>query len=492
MQLSNATLEKAKTTAPGYDRDAMGIGIVHFGPGAFHRAHQAVFTEDAIEKSGGDWGICAVSLSSARAAKALTPQDGLYTLAIRDKIPEFRVIGAIKRVLFAKEERAIVMDVLCAPSTKFVTLTITEKGYALTGDGTLDVSNPMVKADIENPDAPVSAMGYIVAASAKRRAAGTAPLTIISCDNLPGNGDKLKAACVALAAKTDPDLADYLSREVRFPNTMVDSITPATDDSVLRLVEEATGLSDHGAVQREAFAQWVIEDTLPADRPDWSGAGAIITDDVEGYETTKLRILNGAHSTLTYLGLLAGIETVEDAINHPHLRSFVDGLIRKETIPTITAPRGLDLPAYWVSIIARFENPHIRHNLEQISHDGSQKIPARIFPVIEYHAAKGHVAKRACYVAAAWIEFTRQRRAAGRPPVDGFLSHNESALPDTSLCAKDYGEAFLENANLIPDFIRSNADVRSTIIADCISIDKDGVMTPLTPHSDGPKRMTKL
>lgn len=259
---------------------------------------------------------------------------------------------------------------------------------------------------------------------------------------------------------------------------MVDSITPATDDAVLSLVEEAIGLTDNGAVQREAFTQWVIEDILPDDRPDWASAGAIITDDVDGYENTKLRILNGAHSTLTYLGLLAGLQSVEEAITHAPLRAFVDTLITIETIPTIDPPAELDLETYWASIIARFENPHIRHNLEQISHDGSQKIPARIFPVIKFHAANGRIAAHACYVVAAWIEFNRQRRAAGHAPVDGYLSQNENTLPAPTLPSGDYCEAFLNNAALIPEYIQNNVDVRRAIIRDCQAISENGVLCP--------------
>lgn len=479
MRLSSETLRHAKIAGPAYDRSAVKVGIVHFGPGAFHRAHQAFYTDEALAKSGGDWGICAVSLNSNRAFQALAPQDGLYTLAIRDKVPGFRLIGAIKRVLYARDERQEVMDTLCAPSTKFVTLTITEKGYALTSDGQFDKLNPMVKSDIQNPDAPISAMGYIVAATAKRRSKNIAPFTIISCDNLPENGDKLKQACVALAAQTDTELADYISQELRFPSTMVDSITPATDDAVLTLTQDAIGLSDHAAVQREDFTQWVIQDILPEDRPDWAGAGAILTNDVKGYETTKLRILNGAHSTLTYLGLLAGLQSVEDAINHSVLRRFVDGLIRTESIPTINAPQGLNLDEYWESIIARFENPHIRHNLEQISHDGSQKIPARIFPVIQFHASKGKVAKHACFVAAAWIEFNRQRRAAGQPPTDGYLSQNAQALPAPTFSAAEYSQSFLNNAALIPNDIRDNKDVLRAIISDCKTIGETDILASI-------------
>lgn len=464
-RLSAHTLDQAKVSGPAYDREALGIGIVHFGPGAFTRAHQAVFTDDAIARSGGDWGICAVSLNSARAKTSLGPQDGLYTLAIRDQVPSFRIIGAIKQVLFAGEDAVEILATLCVVTTSFITLTITEKGYALDGSGKLDPDNPMIAADIANPDRPTSAIGYIVQATARRRQRGLNPLTVMSCDNLPSNGDRLRVACADLATLMGQDgLSKYIREAMRFPNTMVDSITPATDDGVLEAVENAVGLRDEAAVQREAFAQWVIEDTLPADRPDWASAGAIITPDVHGYENTKLGILNGAHSTLTYLGLLAGHASVGEAVADPVLRKFADQLIRQETIPSINAPEGLSLTGYWEATLARFDNPHIVHKLEQISHDGSQKIPARILPVILYH---GESAQRACFVVAAWIEWTRQRRRTDHLPTDGWLSANASSLPDPDLSATAFAHEMLTlkaifPANLRHDLITNFADTIST------------------------------
>ena len=475
--LSQSTLREARAIRPAYDRETVDIGIVHLGPGAFHRAHQAVFTDSAIAKSGGDWGICAVSLNSTHVKEALEPQDGLYTLAIKDKQPTYRVIGSIKEVLCAREDSAKVLSRLANPKTHFVTLTITEKGYALTQDGRLDKANKFIAQDIKTPNAPVSAVGYLVEAFRMRREAGTAPLTVISCDNLPSNGDKLKRVCAEFAASFDTDLEAYIEADIIFPNTMVDSITPATDDDVRNDVEQAIGLKDNWPVQREAFAQWVIEDVLPSHRPDWEGAGATLTNDVHGFEKAKLRILNGAHSTLTYLGLLAGEETVKDAISNSVLKNFVDGLIRGETLSTIDAPQGLQTELYWEQIIARFENPEVRHLLEQISHDGSQKIPARIFPVIEFHAKKDSVATHACFVVAAWIEFTRTRRQSETPPVDAYLSAISSTLPAPSLSAADYAREMIEVESVFPEFIRSNNAVIKAILGHVNDIAEYGVIS---------------
>ncbi|WP_371396781.1 mannitol dehydrogenase family protein [Fretibacter rubidus] len=475
-RLSNQTLSTAKAAKPQYDRAAVKVGIVHLGPGAFHRAHQAVYTDDAMAVSGGDWGICGVSLNSRGMAEALSPQDGLYTLTLRDKSPSNRIIGSVKEVVCAKDDPDYVLAKLSHPDVSIVTMTITEKGYALLGNGHLDVDNAGIAKDVESPRNPSSAIGYLVEACRLRRAAAVPPLTLISCDNLPSNGDKLKTVVTEFAALIDGPLADYITGHVRFPNTMVDSITPATDDGVIEAVSVATGLHDAAPVQREAFSQWVIEDNLPEHRPDWEAAGATVTSDVHSFEMTKLRILNGAHSTLTYLGLLAGEVSVEDAISNPTLRDFVDALIPSETIPTIEAPKGLSLSGYWSQIIARFENPNIVHLLEQISHDGSQKIPARIFPVIEHHMNTGHVATRACFVVAAWIEFNRQRRAAGNPPTDGYLTHNITLLPSSELDAANYADAFLKIEAVIPKKLAEHADVRASIIHAAKAIADDGVI----------------
>jgi fructuronate reductase len=481
-RLTYETLSQVKddVQVPQYDRASTEVGIVHIGPGAFHRAHQAVYTDEAMAISGGDWGICGVSLNSRDTADAMSAQDGLYTLAIKDKTPSYRIIGAMKEVLCARDNPDQVLNHLTAPSTKFVTLTITEKGYALKADGHLDKDNAAIKQDLSNSQTPVSAIGYLVLATQKRKAAGIAPLTFISCDNLPDNGRKLAMVCSEYAEVIDADLAQYIREEIKFPNTMVDSITPATDANVREGVAKAIGVSDVVPVQREAFKQWVIEDNLPKSRPDWEGAGAIITSDVEGYEKTKLRILNGAHSTLTYLGLLAGIETVEEAINEPSLRKFVDALIVDETIPTIDAPKGLSLAEYWARIIARFENPHIRHNLEQISHDGSQKIPARILPVIAAHNKESRLAKRACFVLAAWIVFNQTRRASATPPVDGFLTSIEAQLPNPDQTSVDYAEAFLALGNVISPEISSDEDIKDCVVKYCEYISEQGVIAALS------------
>lgn len=462
---------------PSYDREALGIGIVHIGPGAFHRGHQAVFTEDAVTRSGGDWGISAVSLNSTTAEDVARDQDGLYTLAVKDQITDYRVVGIIKEGLCARKAPDAVLARLSNPATHIVTLTITEKGYARAADGGLDMDNAAITKDIKGGGAPTTAIGYLVRAFALRRAGGAGPMTVISCDNLPDNGHGLRRACLEFAGAVDGDLVPYIERNITFPNTMVDSITPASDDALLADIERVTGLSDVWAVQRERFSQWVIEDNFAGPRPDWEAAGVTITDDVSGYEMVKLRILNGAHIALTYMGLLAGLETVQGAVEHDMLGPFVDVLMRYDSMPSLIPPKGLDTVTYWEQTQARFKNPHIRHRLEQIAHDGSQKIPARILPVIAYHQDHSAApAAHSCIVLAAWIEFTRQRRLAGVAVIDGYLNSIRETLPDPYLDAGDYAAAFLALGTLIPENISGDAAISDRVIESCEAIAKDGIL----------------
>ncbi|MDE1147831.1 MAG: mannitol dehydrogenase family protein [Azospirillaceae bacterium] len=387
---------------------------MHFGPGAFHRAHQAVFTDDALALAGGgDWAICAVSLKSPGVRDALVPQDGLYTLVTLDRTIGHRVIGAIREVLCAPEAGAQVLDRLAAPGTRIVTITVTEKGYCLTAAGGLDTAHPDIVHDLAHPDTPVSVIGYIVAGLRQRRAAGLPPYTIISCDNMTENGRRLRTATVQYAQALDADLAAWIRDHGAFPSTMVDSITPATDDALRQRVLDATGLADAWPIQREAFTQWVIEDKFCDGRPAWDQAGVILTHDVAAFGLAKLRLLNGPHSALAYLGSLAGVETVADAMATPALAGFVERLMLRDVLPTVTPPAGYDLARYAGQILERFRNPAIRHLLSQIAWDGSQKLPYRLFGVIADSLAEGRDITRPCLVVAAWMHFVRHRAADG-------------------------------------------------------------------------------
>ena len=404
---------------PAYDRNRTGVGIVHFGPGAFHRAHQAWYVENLLARDP-RWGICGVSLRSRDVRDALVPQDGLYTLATLDEQISYRVIGALQEICVAPEDPERVLRRLSAPATRVVTITVTEKGYCLSGDGSLDMAHPDIVRDTSHAQTPSSLIGYLTEALSRRRTAGVDPLTIISCDNLVDNGARLAKAVVQFAGTRDSGLAQWIQERVPFPGTMVDSITPATTDALRERVAHAMGVSDRWPVQRESFIQWVMEDCSGSklESPDWEGAGVILTDDVGAYDRAKLRLLNGAHSTLAYLGLLAGYETVSAAMADEELAQLVTVLMKEDIRPTIQPPRGLDPDAYIAAILQRFRNPALRHALAQIAWDGSQKLPFRILGTIADALAALRPIDRLCIPIAAWMHFIRRRAMAGESVVD--------------------------------------------------------------------------
>jgi fructuronate reductase len=407
----------AHVRVPGYDRSAVTTGVVHFGPGAFHRAHQASYFDDLLARDP-RFGICAVSLRSGNVRDALAPQDGLYTLAILDEQVDFRVIGAISELLVAAESPQLVFDRLCASQTQLVTSTVTEKGYCLGADGGLDFEHPDVQRDLADPHSPTTLIGYLVEALRRRRDAKVRPFAVICCDNLVDNGRRLRRAVMQLAEAQHDGLAAWIEAEVPFPRTMIDSITPATDDSLRERVRGALGVTDRWPVQREAFLQWVIEHDARARGPEWSSVGVTTTNDVEAYDRAKLRLLNGAHSTLAYLGLLGGRETVTDAMRDTELTAFVRQLMIEDILPTITGANGLDLQRYVEVILQRFRNPTMRHPLAQIAWDGSQKLPFRILGTIRDSLRAGRSIDRLCVPVAAWLHFVRRRAHDEIPIVD--------------------------------------------------------------------------
>nr|WP_243848501.1 mannitol dehydrogenase family protein [Sphingomonas insulae] len=415
--MTAATLDQLPATIPSpRGRPDPQVGIVHFGPGAFHRAHQAAYIDTVLQHDP-RWGIAAVSMRSRGTVEALEQQDGLYTLAIRDADPAMRVIGAHRRFL-APDAAAATHALLADPAAALVTTTVTEKGYCLARDGTLDMGHPDIVHDLGGAAVPQSVVGWIVAGLGARRAAGVAPFVPMPCDNLASNGAKLHAALVAFARVHDGALADWIAGEVRVPSTMVDSITPASDEALYAAVADATGLEDRAAVQRERFAQWVIEDIGVPVGPDLAGAGATVTGDVAAYEKAKLRILNGAHSTLAYLGLLRGHASVAEAMGDAELASFVDAMVRQDIMPMLPAVPGLDLDEYRQQVMGRFRNPAIVHRLDQISQDGSQKLPYRLGDTLAANRANGRMPTHVVAALGGWIAFLIARTARGQAIVD--------------------------------------------------------------------------
>lgn len=404
----------------GYDRAEVDIGIVHFGPGAFHRAHQAVYTDAVLKRGEKKWGICAVSINSADVRDALAIQDNLYTLAILDRQPSHQIIGSIKEILVATENPALVIARLAQDTVKAVTLTITEKGYCLTSEGGLDFNNCNIEHDISHLDSPRSAVGYLVAGLYARWIKDASPFAVLSCDNLTDNGKRLRRAVTEFAQKIDGDFSKWVESSVKFPCSMVDSITPATNDVVRGAVSTAIGLQDAWPIQRERFTQWVIEDLDGMQLPPWQDVGVTFSKDVRGYEATKLRILNGLHTSLAFVGILAGIDNVRHATLHPKIRHFIEAELRNEIIPTLSSVDGLNSVEYGASILTRFENPAIHHLLSQIAWDSSQKIPFRILGTISDNLASGKRSPRLCFVIAAWMKFICYKVRNASPITDAW------------------------------------------------------------------------
>lgn len=410
MRLSQTTPIPASVQQPSYDRATQAAGIVHIGIGAFHRAHQAVYTDDAMNAGDRDWGIVGVSLRSGDVAAQLNPQDGLYTVGARGvQGSKLRLIGAVQQVLVASENPQAVIDAIAAPTTHIVSFTVTEKGYLRGPDGMLDLAAALGASSLYR---------FVGAGLVARKAAGRPGITLLSCDNLAGNGAALKALMRQYLAAQHRDLLDWFDAECRCPATMIDRIVPATTDADRAAVETVLGARDEGAVVTEGFSQWVIEDDFAGPRPRWENVGVELVADVAPYETAKLRMLNGAHSALAYIGLGRGHEFVHQAIGDPAILPLIERLMRDEAAPTITAAPGQDLAAYADALLNRFANPALDHRLIQIAMDGSQKIPQRWLETLAWHQARGSRCPSLEAAVAAWIAFLRSDAPVEDPLAD--------------------------------------------------------------------------
>ncbi|WP_404476717.1 mannitol dehydrogenase family protein [Novosphingobium sp. BL-52-GroH] len=419
-RLSNQSLPSSAAARPQYERGGVRPGVVHFGPGAFHRAHQAA-AFDTLLAQDLRWGLTGVSLNSRGVAEALAPQDGLYTLALLDAQTEYRVIGAIGKVL-TRDDPGPILAALTHADTRIVSSTVTEKGYCLDASGALDFAHPAIRSDLEAARSadwvPGSFTGWLVRGLQARRLAGLPGVTVMCCDNLTDNGRKLESATMALAETIDPETARWIADQVTFPNAMVDAITPATDDALRARVAAAIGLEDAWPIQRERFTQWVVEDRFAGERPALDVAGVTFASDVRPFEAAKLRLLNGPHSALAYIGLGRGLETVAEAMADRELARFVEQLMREDIAPSITAPPGLDLSAYITDVLARFANPAIRHLLSQIAWDGSQKLPYRLLDTTREALAAGRPVERLALPIAAWLRFLQRATREGHAITD--------------------------------------------------------------------------
>nr|WP_258588736.1 mannitol dehydrogenase family protein [Mesorhizobium sp. AR02] len=411
--LSDATLQQLPAGAkiPAYDRGRVASGIVHLGVGAFHRAHQAAYVDDCLAAGEMEWGIIGVSLRSPDTRDALAPQGGLYTLAVRSSgEEELRVIGSIQSLLVAPEDPNAVLAALTDPRTRIVTLTITEKAYLRAAGGGLDATHPDIVHDLANPRLPKTAHGFLAEALARRLAAGTPPFTVLCCDNLPANGATLHRLLTEFAALRDAErgstgdtaIAGHIANQVAFPSSMVDRIVPATTDADRARIAGELGVEDAWPVMTEPFRQWVVEDNFPGGRPAWERFGVTMVGDVGPFEDMKLRLLNGAHSAIAYLGLLSGHATVDRSFADPAIRQFVDALWG-EAISTLPDDAGLDTSTYTAELAERFSNTALAHRTAQIANDGSQKLPQRIIASAIECLEAGTEMVHLTLVVAAWI-----------------------------------------------------------------------------------------
>lgn len=408
MQLCNKNLNQLPATVqrPHYDRSQVVPAIVHLGVGAFHRAHQAVMTDAVLASGDLGWGIVGAGLMTTSTRDALAPQDGLYTLVERAAGSEqLQVIGAIVEVLGGAADLSLVLARMCDARTRIVSLTVTEKGYYLDpASGQLQLQAPAIQADLATPDAPKTILGLIVQALQHRKAKGIAPFTVLSCDNLPSNGKTARAAVLAFAREVDAELAAWIEARVSFPCSMVDRITPATTDADRAYVNAQLGMLDAWPIVTEQFVQWVIEDNFTMGRPDWTLGGAVFSNEIEAWENMKLRCLNGAHSTLAYLGQLTGRETVAEAMQLPLITDLLDRLWA-EVLEVLHAPTGVNPQDYVEQLKKRFCNPALKHRTAQIAMDGSQKLPQRLLATLRERLAAGLPSPAIATAIAGWMHF---------------------------------------------------------------------------------------
>ncbi|WP_018775545.1 mannitol dehydrogenase family protein [Arthrobacter sp. 131MFCol6.1] len=399
-------------------RDKLQPGIVHLGLGAFARAHTAVFTENAMLASGDfGWGITGVTQRSDTVARQLTPQDGLFTVTERgDGAAPLRVVSSIVEAISGRDDPGTVVDRIADPATSVVTLTITEKGYRIDPrTGTLNTGDDQVRADLAGQP-PQTAIGQIARGLQQRARTDAGPLTVVSCDNLPGNGELTRAlvhafAAALPAAEAEP-LLSWLGANVTFPNTMVDRMVPATTAADLDAVERELGLRDEAAVVAEPFLQWVIEDNFASRRPRWEDAGALFSSDVAAWEDAKLRLLNASHSMLAYLGLATGKTTISDAVGEQAFRTACSRMMAEDALPTITLPAGLDGAAYCAQVLTRFANPALGHTTAKVGSDGSQKIGLRLLTTVRGSLNAGREPRWAALAVAAWMHHVASTPAA--------------------------------------------------------------------------------
>jgi mannitol 2-dehydrogenase len=421
--LTSGTLAhlSAGVSVPRYDRSRVTAGIVHIGVGNFHRSHQAMYVDTLLSAGAAtDWGICGIGLQPTDVAMrdALAAQDGLYTLVLRhgDGTWEARVIGSIVEYLLAADDPEAAIEKLAAPATRIVSLTITEGGYNLDAvTGEFSQADPAVQADLQPGAVPRTVFGLVTEALARRRQRGIPAFTVLSCDNIPGNGHVSQLAFTTFARLRDPGLADWITGHVRFPSCMVDRITPRTTDADRAELSRRLGIEDQWPVLCEPYAQWVLEDDFADGRPPLEDAGVQVVPDVEPYELMKLRLLNAGHQALCYPGYLVGARLVHEVTADPLFAGFLLDYMTAEAIPTLRPVPGVDLDHYARELIERFSNPELRDTVARLCASASDRIPKFLLPVIREQLAAGRTVTRSAAVVACWARYAEGTDENGEP-----------------------------------------------------------------------------
>jgi mannitol 2-dehydrogenase len=439
---------------PGYDRSRLRTGIVHFGVGGFHRAHQAMYLDRLMNEGKAlDWAICGVGVMPAdqRMRDAMTAQSGLYTLVVKhpDGHYEPRVIGSIKEYLYAPDDPEAVIEKMASPDTKIVSLTVTEGGYnfnPVTGEFVAD--NPDVQHDLSNP-VPKTTFGLITAALERRRDRGVPPFTVMSCDNIQGNGHMAQKSFVAYATLKDASLGAWVAENVAFPNCMVDRITPVTTDDDRDEVRKRFDVDDAWPVVCEPFTQWALEDKFPQGRPAFEEAGVQMVEDVEPYELMKLRLLNASHQALCYFGYLSGYRLVHDVAQDPLFAKFLLGYMDKEATPTLAPVPGIDLDAYKHELITRFSNSQVRDTVARLCAESSDRIPKWLVPVIKQNLAQNGDITLSAAVVASWARYAEGTDEQGNPIE--VVDRLKDQLTGIARRQRENPTAFIENRDLFGD-----------------------------------------
>jgi fructuronate reductase len=467
---------------PAYDPGAIATGIIHLGLGAFHRAHQAVYT-DTVLKSDPRWGICGVSLKTPRVAQALAQQDALYSVLERAATgTSARVIGAVRETRFLGAGAESAISRFADPAVHLVSLTVTEKGYCHDpATGRLDHAHPEIAHDLAHRSTPVSTIGLLVAGLDARRASGGAPITVLCCDNLPRNGRTVEGLVTSFAQAVDLVLADWIGAHVAFPCTVVDRIVPATTNADLAEAAHLLGVADAVPVVTEPFSDWVIENRFAAARPAWEDAGARVVADVAPFEAMKLRLLNGSHSTLAYLGCLLGHEYLWQAASDPLLGTLVERMMALEVVPTLDVPRNVDVGAYCVQLLARFRDPALPHRTRQIAMDGSQKIPQRLLATVRDRLQGGGSIEHLALAIAGWIRYASGTDEQGDPSqvVDPLANRYAAIAAEARGNASQLADGFLGLTAVFGDDLSGNQAFRTAVARDVGALMRDGVRRTL-------------